>query len=203
MKPGDRERAADDAADAFELRPEGGAATAFKHLRPYRRPSDYFGATWYGYYPVDGQHRDSGHLDQSNFEGIWAELEALQSDYTAGPDDLNDNAEGEILDSVVRTVCNHWAVGWVETLYVHESNRAALEHADALLERLEDYPVLDDDDLSQREWTAASEYWSNASMRERARILRECRSRVSLFAVRRDELPQDDDGRIFDYCRGD
>ena len=177
------------------------ALPAFKHLRPYVRPSDYFGATWYGWYPVLGQSRDSGHVEASNFAVAWEGLELLQRECNSPDDELN--GETAPFYTVVRTCCNHWAVGWVETIYVHGSNRAALERADEILEALSDYPVLSDEDLSRREGEAATEYWARESVRGRARILRECRSGVSLFAARRDELPQDDCGRVFEYCRGD
>lgn len=53
---------------------------------------------------------------------------------------------------------NHWAVGWIDMLRIRlvtdagEINLPALNFWDNILERLSDYPVLDEEDLSQREW---------------------------------------------------
>jgi hypothetical protein len=72
--------------------------------------------------------------------------------------------------------------------------------ADVQCERLEDYPILDEMDWSEREWDAACEVWEHAGLRERI----ECCSRagISIFAARRDELPQDDNGSLRDYLLG-
>lgn len=54
---------------------------------------------------------------------------------------------------------NHWAVGWVEWLAIHESNHKALKAADELAERLENCPVLDEDALSENESEEANQVW--------------------------------------------
>lgn len=57
------------------------------------------------------------------------------------------------------------------------------------------------DCLADAESEYAEESWANLPMRERIRLCAE--SRISIFAARRDSIPQEDNGRIFDYCRGD
>jgi hypothetical protein len=45
----------------------------------------------------------------------------------------------------------HWAVGWIEYLTVPIS-AVSVSILEELTERVEDYPVLDDDDFSEEEW---------------------------------------------------
>lgn len=56
---------------------------------------------------------------------------------------------------------NHWAVGWVSWIAIHESDTKALQIADDLRERHEDYPVLDEFHYSDLEQEDANETWRN------------------------------------------
>jgi hypothetical protein len=153
-----------------------------KHLKRWERPKDYFGASWADYYSAGvGQSRDSDCLEQSNFAVI---LRAL-------------GGESETV-MVVRE--SHWAVGWVEWIAIAESDAAALGIADAQCGRLECYPVLDEDDFCRREYEAQYETWENAGLQGRMEYCR--RAGISIFAARRSELPQDDNGRLGDLLLG-
>lgn len=132
--------------------------------------------------------RDSGHIDASNFETACS----LVSDASVLDDELSFETHRFA----------HWGPGWFEILIVRPGSKAAAE-AEDIEARLEDYPLLDEDDLSEREFEAASEYWERESVAERVRIIQEHGRGVSIFAARRDEIPQDDCGAIFDYCRGE
>jgi len=60
---------------------------------------------------------------------------------------------------------------------------------------------LDESDFSNREFEKASDYWASESVSERVRIIQRFRQPyVSVFAARRDYLPQGDNGSIFEYC---
>lgn len=123
-------------------------------LRRWTLPRDYLGESWTDYYGSGvGQSRDSSCLEQSNFAEM---LSALRR--------VSDNVQ------VVHE--SHWAVGWVEWIAIHESDEKALREADRLMERLENYPILNEEDVSYREWEAACEYWEDAGWRERVRLLR-------------------------------
>ncbi len=104
------------------------------------------------------EHRDSGLLDQSNSAAIQAELEKHP--------EFNDQWE--------ITHCGHWAVGWVDHLsYKVIENRRAVLHTTVtkiapvalfirdLYEQLDDYPILNEDDYSQREYDATYENIKN------------------------------------------
>jgi hypothetical protein len=89
---------------------------------------------------------------------------------------------------------SHFAVGWVESIYVHQSDIAALATADRLLAKLDDYPVVHEDDWSELEYETAAEYW--ASMRVKERIEWCKRYDVSIFAARHDWVPDDPQGGL-------
>lgn len=84
---------------------------------------------------VAAQHRDSDVLDQSNFAVSRKMLKEV-------------GEEGE--DWAVEQF-SHWAVGWVEYLIVNPQSTAAVAKGEEIRESLEQYPVLDDEDYSQRE----------------------------------------------------
>ena len=127
-----------------------------KHLKRWTMPDSYFGAVWPAYYSAGfGQSRDSDCLEQSNFATAIAAL-------------------GGESDTVTIVRESHWAVGWVEWIAIHQDDEKALEIADGLVARVRDYPVLNDDDFSEREQEAANETWKNCfNPQERIQYIRE------------------------------
>lgn len=53
----------------------------------------------------------------------------------------------------------HWACGWIEWIGIHESDTSAIQKAEGVLDALEAYPVVDDDDFTARENDAADGVW--------------------------------------------
>lgn len=136
----------------------------FQHLTPYERPSNYCGATWYGYYSIVGRHRDSDVLSNSNWdcwvawltkllgpEGrVIGEEKSEQDDYFP-----KDGRERDEIFAWIICRESHWAVGWIEVIRVHSSvDPEALRQIDEKLHDLDGYPVFDE------------EHWSNAEMEE-------------------------------------
>ena len=81
-----------------------------------------------------GQHRDSDAIERSNYRVILADLTERFG------------------DAVSIASFGHWAVGWVEEL-THDNGRDDVNAAVAeWRERLDSYPVADDDDYSATEW---------------------------------------------------
>lgn len=150
-------------------------------VRPWSHPECYLGATWEGWYSAGfGRSRDSDVLEESNFETVWEELKVL-----ANPDGITDGDETEVTDiRIVRE--GHWAVGWVEWIAIHGSNTVALDAARELCKRANDYPVLDENDWSNREWNRANEYWESESVNGRLRWLKDYAPEVPCFAARHD-----------------
>jgi hypothetical protein len=153
-----------------------------KHLKRWSMPPSYFGPSWAEYYTAGvGQSRDSDCLEQSNFAVMLAAL-------------------GGESETVVVVRESHWAVGWVEWIAVHESDTTALKIADEQCARLAAYPILNEDDFGRREFEAQCEAWENAGLRGRMEYCH--RAGISIFAARRSERPQDDNGRLGELLLG-
>jgi hypothetical protein len=159
--------------------------TQYKNIELWTWPDSYYGAEWPDYYVFLGRNRDSDALTRSNFTQA---LAAIGGD--TGEDD-----DGVSAVTVVSE--NHWAVGWVEWIAIHKTNATALIIADEIMERLEDYPVLDEDHFSNLEWEEAGDYWEQLPIPERVELCQ--RFGVSCFEGRHDYLPQDDNGSLLDY----
>jgi hypothetical protein len=88
-------------------------------------------------------NRDSGLLDQSNADAIAESLEP----FTEGND-----------PDVVMESHSHWAVGHVDGFSIRVYRNGAITDAfrtyHDLMEQLDDYPILDEEDYSNREYEA-------------------------------------------------
>jgi hypothetical protein len=126
-----------------------------ERLERWKLPRDYFGAEWPEYYSAGvGRSRDSDCLEESNFDAMLAEL-------------------GGESDTVHVVRESHWAVGWVEWIAIHESDEKSLRAADEQCKRLEDYPVLDEEDYSLREFEECERTWGDCyTVSERIALLR-------------------------------
>lgn len=123
-------------------------------LRLSQRPENYFGLIneWMdeGFSgAIFSIHRDSNILDQSN----WAVVNEVLERWIIRSDDGAVRVAGS----------NHWAVGWVDTIHIKIRNHRGkftkpFRVAVGLLERMQDYPLLDEEDYSRREWEDFQEY---------------------------------------------
>lgn len=109
------------------------------------------------------KNRDSDSLQLSNFDTA---LERL----------------GGETDTVRVHEFNHWAVGWYALILIEPSDIKAICEAERIREDLEDYPVLDEDDYSKREFEDACETWEFLSTRERIEYLK--KDGIPCFAAR-------------------
>jgi hypothetical protein len=172
----------------------------YPHLKLWTRPDCYMGPEWKGWYVVYGQNRDSDALRRSNFHVISDRLTAMGALDAEIDDSLNG---GGVMPAIQIIRDSHWAVGWVEFIYVHKDAPAAvLKAADEMLVEIEDYPILNEDHFCELEWTEATAYWASVSVRQRAEMIQNAgRSGVSIFAARRSELPSDDNGQLMEMLR--
>ena len=99
-------------------------------------------------------HRDSGLLDQSNASVITKTLEPF--------------ADGDDSDVVFESH-GHWAVGHIDGFSVRVFKDGEITDAfrtyHELAERMENYPILDESDYSQREYDATLENITDAAYR--------------------------------------
>ena len=151
----------------------------YKEYRP--TPFDHEGA----FLPDQGEWlvapvirtRDSGPFEESNFDAALILL-------------------GGESDTVEVHRFGHWGPGWFEIILVAPGSPQA-DTAREIESRLEEYPLLDEDDFSSREYDVAAETWLHINLQERIDIC--AKYRCSIFAARRDEIPQDDNGSLYEY----
>lgn len=129
-----------------------------------------------------GRNRDSREMEESNFDQC---LEAL----------------GGESDTVQVRRFGHWACGWFEIIILDAKQADKVAIALGLESRLENYPMLDEADVSQREWDSATENWAQMSVRARVEYLQ--RAHGCVFAARRAEFPADNSGRLFELLTRD
>lgn len=152
-----------------------------EHLKPWKLPKCYMGAHWDGWYVFLGRNRDSDELTESNFDEGLKAVRAVMSKETVGTvatdsKFLFDEPQADM--ATVQVVSeNHWACGWVEWIAIHGSDEAALREADRLMEKLDNYPVLNEEDWSRREDESAQTIWRDCYRPvERVKYIREHRS---------------------------
>jgi len=150
-------------------------------LQLWTLPPYYMGAEWPDYYVFLSRTRDSDCLTQSNFDVALRDL--------GGETGAREGPDGDYYPvTVVRE--GHWGVGWIEWIAIHKTNTAALEVADELAASLAYYPVLDDEDLSNREYEEAERIWSSCyKPAERIAYIRRHRNHFN-FSSFRDLLAQ-------------
>jgi hypothetical protein len=109
-----------------------------------------------GWFVLVTRNRDSDCLTESNFRSA---LKAL-------------GGESETVE-VHRF--GHWACGWWEALCVKEGSEQ-FTIAQDIAEKLEDYPVVDEDDWSELEHEEASRVWAECyNVKERVEYIRQHR----------------------------
>lgn len=130
---------------------------------------NYMGTRWDDYYVGPARTRDSEVLEQSNFDVTLREL------------------GGESDPEVVVAGTNHWAVGWVDRILVHKDAYDKLRILDAIAEKLEDYPVLDEEDFSEREWKEREDSFESWGRKEIEDIFEDALPEAVFEAMKADE----------------
>jgi hypothetical protein len=172
------------------------------HLTVWTPPSSYFGYQPVGHIIAATKHRESLILDESNYE-VTSErlLKVAQSEtfWVGGSiPKLEDRAEGPFshFDPDDAPILYTWTascslVGWIERLMIRPcmAARPIIDEMRRIEEALDGYPVLSDDDYSNRQLDAMYEYWKHESLDARIDWCRE--ADVSIFAARSDGPPEE------------
>jgi hypothetical protein len=101
-------------------------------MQKWSRSENYFGETYYDYYILLFRHRDSGLVEESNFQSALKMF----------------NGESDTV-KVIRF--SHWLCGWIEMILIHESDKESIDKGNEIEKALESYPILDEDDFYERE----------------------------------------------------
>lgn len=131
-------------------------------------------SVYYGEHPhwliAYSVHRDSDCLSESNFETFRKALEELPA--------VKEWTQSDECPVQIERF-HHWAVGWIDYLVIDPACSDAVKLALEFAARLEDYPVLDETDFSDREYELAQECWNDYGRSEYVKALRK-----ELFATR-------------------
>ena len=101
------------------------------------------------------RNRDSGPFDESNFHAAVKML----------------GGEG---DHVRIHKFGHWGPGWFEIILIDPDHEPTLEAAGSIVCALASYPLLDDEDYSEREYAEAHDIWEHCySVKDRIQYLRD------------------------------
>lgn len=126
----------------------------------WSKPDSYFGHNPEGdfvLYSLAGNMAQI--LDESNFECFKSAMEKAEK--SLPPDD-----DREQLVTTWRA--SHWACGSVTYLMLSKAAPDDLKQAaEDILEGLAQYPVVNEDDYSERQYNAAGEYWDSLSAEEK------------------------------------
>lgn len=95
------------------------------------------------------RHRDSDSVTEVNFREACKEF------------GIEPDSQQEIGEGAVVLHFGHWAVGWYEILAIDPDNEEAVAKARRMEEKLEGYPVLNDEALSEYEWNEIMEAWDD------------------------------------------
>lgn len=166
----------------------------------WTRPEHYGGFSPEGDFVILARTRDADTMDESNWHiATTVELDAQPYD---PPDRFAERPEAFAnRPAVYHWRAGHWACGWVEYLMVRPDAPAeVLSTAADIVASLADYPILSDDDYSEREWNEACETWQRESVRGRLDYLKD--TGISIFAARRDTLPEDPSDMLFERLTG-
>ena len=155
-------------------------------LTKWSWPQYHAGLDWSDWYVVYGRNRDSGLRVESNYDTILTRLQQLDK---KNPTCVEETACGPGGSGLQVAHDSVWTCGWCETIMVHESCTELLKEANRLRDQLEDYPILDEYDLSDRESTVAQEMWEWYSLKHKVDMCR--RHDISIFAARSKQYPSE------------
>jgi hypothetical protein len=139
----------------------------FDNLEKWEHPGNYMGDDMSEYFIVYSRNPSEGTVVESNFEFIKSELSGFKG-YFLGR-------------------FSHWACGWVEVIFMHETDINGLEKADGIMSDCKNYPILDEDDYNNRRGEAINQDWNNLSLEEKINVCKD--NHESIFAARRDYPP--------------
>jgi len=108
--------------------------------------------------------RDADCLDRSNWRSF---IKALGGT----GEQTGQKGSADITDDVAIEEANHWAVGWVQYLLISPRAGDLISKAEEIIAGLDGYPVVDEDDFSELEWSEYCEFFERDAQGEFARDL--------------------------------
>lgn len=174
-------------------------------LNIWETPECYFGYNPEGHILVLTTYRDADALQRTNWDAAAKRLlKAANMDAVGHLDHGASMWSAPCPDRA--PVVYQWSassslIGWIQYLMVRpDAPAAVIAEAQSIADDLAAYPALDEDAWSNLEYEETSNWWAEMSPRHRAEVIRDSGSSASLFAARRDYLP-DDGGHVEQWLR--
>ena len=114
-------------------------------MERWEKPSNYLGGDYSDYYVICSHHKNSGLLAESNWDEVVKRLE----------------------NHVKVASCGHWMTGWIEFALIHHTDMEGIKLAQAIDDEIAEYPILNEDDFTERESKYAEELWDSMSGHEK------------------------------------
>jgi hypothetical protein len=111
----------------------------------WQTSNNYIGEDYSNYYVIYSHNRDSSIFEESNYQSI-----------------INFLTEKNCQFEQIRFT--NWLVGWHESIMIEESQIESLIIASDILDQLNNYPIFDEEDYSNRIIEKALEYWNDPYM---------------------------------------
>lgn len=120
--------------------------------------------------------RDASTLDRSNWKCF---LQLLGGTGAEGA-----NGSQGVVDGVRIEEASHWACGWIQYLIIDPSRKDLVAIAESTIEKLEGYPVLNEEDWSALEDEEAQQVWRDCYRpKERVNYVREHRNQFEFQSL--------------------
>lgn len=166
-------------------------------LDQWQQPKDYFGFNPVGDYGIYARTRDSSILDNCNWEEIWKHLKKVEAQYPPPPEGSIEKYKTVFSDGdatpktwVYEWEASHWACGWLGYMMIREDAPIELlKVVELVKEDLDNYCVYNEERYCEMKWEANSALWKNMDVKERIYYCQ--RADISIFAARRDDLPDE------------
>ena len=166
---------------------------AIEHLEEcaWTRPPHYMAfeslANPVGDYCIYSKTRDTGILGEVNFEKI---LECLEEEMKKYEENVAYQGDEDDRPWVYTFSASHCMCGWVEYIIVRkDSPESLLKVAGEIFCAISEYPIFDEEAYGEACYEAICEYWGNARLQDRIEYCQD--AEVSIFAARRDEIPEE------------
>lgn len=159
------------------------------NMPTWQTPDSYMGFDPIGDYCLYAKTRDSDILTESNWDEIQKELKTILKTLPK-PESRYDGYGKELPSAWLYTwSASHWACGWVEYMMIRaDAPKELIEKANEIYSMLKfEYPILNEEDYSERQYEAVCRYWDDASMKERIDMC--AKNSESIFAARHSFIP--------------
>lgn len=151
-----------------------------KTLNDYFRRDSYYRGERGEWLVASTLNRDSDCLSRSNFRCFAELLGGKRADV----DTASRKGSIDLSDSLAIEEASHWACGWIQYLIINPACCELVKIAENTLEKLDGYPVVNEDDWSMLEDEEAQSVWRDCCRtKDRLQYVREHRREFEFSGI--------------------